>query len=335
MVSALNTSHSHLLNRPPAQTCLFLLAGVLLLFADSLSAQVNPLRVEDAVMPREIAPGSSISFSHDSNFMAYTASRGHSGSPQANDNDTLWFVRGTDVHVVNLVTNKEENVTRGEGSNWQPVWSPERNLLAFLSDRGSGGKVHLWLWNGDARAMKMASPLEAKYGPVEWTDDGRQIVFMASIPSKTEGGLPKENLQQAGGTTVPGVRVYESAGTSAESATATPWNLDDYSAELVSIDVVSGRSRELFRGQIGTYKLSPDGLRLAVSVATRFEKAGAQQMLFDVVVVSIPAGERQAVLPDIRMGPDGSGFSWSPDSSRLCVRLKNVTTNIYTYKVVN
>ena len=129
------------------QSCSFLLAAVLLLLTDALSAQANPLRVEDAVMPREIVPGSSISFSHDNNFVAYTASRGHSGSTQASDNDVLWFVRGTDIHVINLVTNREENITGGEGNNWQPVWSPERNLLAFLSDRGSGGKVHLWLWD--------------------------------------------------------------------------------------------------------------------------------------------------------------------------------------------
>ena len=182
--------------------------------------------------------------------------------------------------------------------------------------------------------MKMASSLEAKYAPVEWTKDGQQIVFSASIPSRSEGGLPKENLQRAGGMTVPGVRVYESAGASADSATANPWNLDDYLAELVSLDVVSGRSRELFRGKIGSYKLSPDGLRLAVSVATRFERAGSQQMLFDIVVVSLPTGQREVVLSDSRMEPDGSGFSWSPDSSRLCVRLKDVTTNIYSYKVV-
>ena len=65
------------------QTSSFLLAVVLLLLTDSLSAQANPLRVEDAVMPREIAPGSSISFSPDNNLVAYTASRGHSRSIQA------------------------------------------------------------------------------------------------------------------------------------------------------------------------------------------------------------------------------------------------------------
>lgn len=317
------------------QTCLFLIAAVSLLPADSLFAQANPLRVEDAVMPREIAPGSSIAFSPDNNFVAYTASRGHSASTQAIDNGVLWFVRGTDIHVINLVTNKEDNVSGGEGSNWQPVWSPERKLLAFLSDRGSGGKVHLWLWDGEAKAMKMASFLEANYAPVEWTHDGQQIVFSASIPSRIEDGLSKENVQQAGGPTVPGVRVYESAGTSAESATANPWNLDDYSAELVLLDVVSGRSRELFRGKIGSYKLSPDGLRLAVSVATRFEKAGSQQMLFDIVVVLLRTGQREVVLSDVPMEPDGSGLSWSPDSSRLCIRLKDVTTNISSYKVVS
>lgn len=336
MVSALDPFHPLDRSRMTRSIWLLLLAAPVVVFlAGSLCAQTNPLRVEDAVMPRGIVPGSPISFSHDGKFVAYTVSRGHSASTQTISQNVPWFARGTDIHVINLITNREDNITGGEGSSWEPVWSPERNLLAFLSDRDSAGKIKLWLWDADDKTLKMASSLEAKHGDVEWANHGRRLVFSASIGARTENGLPKEHLQEAGAANVPGVRVYESTGNSAESASSDPWNLDDYSADLVSIDVVSGRGRSLFRGKIGTYKLSPDGSRLAISVATRFEKPGSQQMLFDVTVLSSDSDERRVVLSDIRLEPDGSGLSWSPDSSRLCLRLKNVTTNLYSYKVVN
>jgi dipeptidyl aminopeptidase/acylaminoacyl peptidase len=336
MISARYTSHLFDRSRTTRSICSLLPAALLLVFlSGSLCAQTNALPVEDAVMPREIAPGSSISFSHDSKYVAYTITRGHWGTTQNIAEGVPWFARAADIHVIDLSTNKDETITGGIGSNWEPVWSPDRSLLAFLSDRASAGKINLWLWNAADKTMKMASSLEAKCCDVEWTKDGRGIVFPTSIGSEAGGVPPKQNLQGAGAANVPGVRVYESARTSAESATANPWSLDDYSAELIWIDLATGSSRAVFLGKIGTYKLSPDGSRLATSIATRFENPGSQQMLFDVVMLSLASGERQVVLSDVRLGPDGSGLSWSPDSRRLFVQLKNVTENTYCYKVVN
>lgn len=337
MISALDTSHLFDRSGRIGPICLLLLTALLPVFlSGSLCAQTDPVPVEDAVMPREIAPGSSISFSHDSKYVVYTITRGHWGATQNIAEDVPWFARAADIHVIDLSTNKnkDETITGGTGSNWEPVWSPDRDLLAFLSDRGSTGKINLWLWNAADRTMKMASSLEAKCCDVEWTKDGHGIVFSTSIGSEAAGVHPKQNLQGAGAANVPGVRVYESALTPAESATANPWNLDDYSAELVWIDLASGTGHPIFRGKIGTYKLSPDGSRLAISVATRFENPGSQQMLFDVVVLSLASGERQVALSDVRLEPNGSGFSWSPDNRRLFVQLKNVTTGIHSYEVV-
>jgi dipeptidyl aminopeptidase/acylaminoacyl peptidase len=286
-------------------------------------------------MPRGIAAGSSISFSHDNKFMAYTVSRGHAASTQTIGKDVPWFARGTDIHAIDLTTNKEEDITGGQGSNWEPVWSPESNLLVFLSDRGPAGKTNLWLWNAADKTMKMASPLEAKSGDIAWMKDGHGVIISASISSQVEAGPPKENLQGAGAASVPGVRVYESRRNSAQNATADPWSLDDYSAELVWIDVASGKRHGIFRGRIGTYKISPDGSRLAISVPTRFENPGSQQILFDIAVLTLVSGQSQVALSDVRLGSDGSGFSWSPDSKRLCLRTNDENKDTSTYKVVD
>src|SRR5262249_11822950 len=134
-----------------------------------VQAQSSVLPIEDAVMPREIAAGSSISFSHDGKFVAYAVSRGHLDTTPTIARGVPWFARGADIHVINVVTNKEENITGGQGSNWEPVWCPEKDILAFLSDRDSGEKINLWIWDAEAKLMKKASSVQARHGALEWT----------------------------------------------------------------------------------------------------------------------------------------------------------------------
>jgi len=308
---------------------------LLLCLVASFQAQTNVLPVEDAVMPREISAGSSISFSHNGKFVAYTVSRGHLDSTLTIARGVPWFARGTDIHVIDLVTNKEEDITGGKGSNWEPVWSPEKNLLAFLSDRDSDRKINLWVWDAEAKRIRKESSLEARPGALEWTRDGQGIIFFASMSSPSVSDLSKENVERAASPDVHGVRLYKSPGKSVETAEANPWSLDEYSGELVWIERESGKTHLILRGKIGTYKLSPDGLRLAASVATRFENPGSQQVLFDVTVLTLVPGERRLALSDVRLGSDGSGFSWSPDSKRLCLRTKDNNKDAYTYKVVD
>ena len=322
--------------RARRSSCLLLLAAPLLLcLAASLRAQTNALPVEDVVMSAGLAVGSSVSASQDGKFVAYTVVRGHSDSTQTTAKDVPWFARSTDIHVINLITSKEENITGGEGSNWEPVWSPEGSLLAFLSDRDSKGKINLWIWDAETKTLKRQSSLAAKHGSVEWSKAEQGLIFSGSIAAPISGGVLTENLEKPRGPNVPGVRLYESLVNSDEGARASPWSLDDYSAELVWSDLASAKARVIFQGKIGTYKLSPDGSRVAVSVATGFAKPGSQQVLFDVAVLTLDSGERRVVLSGVQLAPDGSGFSWSPDGKRLCLRVKNRAEDTDTYQVLD
>ncbi|HJT71921.1 MAG TPA: prolyl oligopeptidase family serine peptidase [Terriglobales bacterium] len=314
---------------------LLLATPVLLGLAASLRAETNALPVEDVVMSPEIAVGSSVSVSQDGKFVAYTVVRGHSASTQTTAKDVPWFARATDIHVINLITNNDENITRGEGCNWEPVWSPEGSLLAFLSDRDSKGKINLWIWDAETRALKKQSSLAAKHGSIEWTNAGQGLIFSGSSGPPISGGLLTETLEKPSGPNVPTVRLYQSLANSEENERASPWSLDDYSAELVWSDLASAKARVIFQGKIGTYKLSPDGSRVAVSVATSFAKPGSQQVLFDVAVLTLDSGERRVVLSGVQLAPDGSGFSWSPDGKRLCLRVKNRTEDADIYQVLD
>ena len=70
-------------------------------------------------------------------------------------------------------------------------------------------------------------------------------------------------------------------------------------------------------------------------MSLRFENPGSQQLLFNVTVLTLASSERQLVLSGVRLGSDGSGFSWSPDGKRLCLRTKDENKDTYTYKVAD
>ena len=316
-----------------------LVAGQLLLCLSAMSgllrAETDALRVEDTVEAREIAPGSSLRFSPNGTYLAYTVVRGHAESASLITKNVPWFAQGADVHVIDLTTNKEETITGGQHSNWAPVWSADGRHLAFLSDRDPDGETNLWVWDTKSRRVRKVSTISAKPGALEWTRDGRAVVFSAFPRSPISATILNDGLPQKPRTDTTAVRLYNSGPESDETARADPWNLDEYSTELVLADLSSAKTRVILRERVGSYELSPDGSRIALTVAKRFATAGSQQILFDLIVLALESGERRTVVTDVRLGPDGSGFSWSPDSRRLCLKAKDPNKNIYNYLVAD
>src|SRR5438046_8402172 len=107
-----------------------------------------------------------------------------------------------------------------------------------------------------------------------------------SVDALRRAALGQEN-------SVPGAtaRVYQSALTGQQRSNkseAGVWNLDRHLRDLVLVDVDSGKVRMIDHGhRIATYALSPDGSHVAVTVPKRFEKAGSQQILFDLNIFSL------------------------------------------------
>jgi len=91
-----------------------------------------------------------------------------------------------------------------------------------------------------------------------------------------------------------------------------------YRCDLAIVEIETGKMRRLTHDQrLGTYAISPDASHIAFSSPVRFEKAGSQQILWALSVVSVATGKIQSLASEIRLEYDGSPFSWSPDSSKL------------------
>jgi dipeptidyl aminopeptidase/acylaminoacyl peptidase len=297
---------------------------LLLLLASSLSAtmsrcaeaQSRPLSIEEAIQAREFAPGSRIQFSPDGKRLAYTVIRSHAETDRLKEAGAVpWFGRGADICVADTATGAQKAVTGEVFDNWWPAWSSDSEHLAFLSDRDGSGSTKVWIWNARDESLRKISDKPAELGPIEWTPGGHQVIFSRSI-----GSVSAAHSHDASKVAIPAsgptVTVYKLS----TNPNSDPWSLSRYSMALELVDVDTGEMKTIVQGQIGTYRLSPDGSQLAFTVAKRFEEAGSQQILFDFEIADIKSGESRKSMSDVPLNSDGSGFSWSPDGNYLCLR---------------
>ena len=292
--------------------------------------QRRALAVEDALSARVFGEYAPIAFSPDSQRLFYLIRDRKRGlnTEKSIRGGIPWNGTDAQIYVTDVVTNQTKNVTAGIGSNWFPVWSPDGRFLAFLSDRGGNGKVHLWLWEASQDRLREI-PGESLHGDsLQWTPDGQRI--LVSVRSFFPAAEPIEDRchDTASGSDCDRepestVTLYHSpygSGTS-DAPRSDPWALDQYLHSLILIDIASGQiSPVVSNRRIAKYALSRDGSRVAYSSPTSFERTGSQQTLFNLVVINLQTARESIVASSIRFSFDGASFNWSPDGRRIGFR---------------
>jgi dipeptidyl aminopeptidase/acylaminoacyl peptidase len=324
------------------------LAGALWLAAtgDSAHAQdVKPLSVEDALSTSKAAELVPIGISPDSKWLAYTVKNNRLSAKVDLEAWAKTGLRdvftGTDIRILNTETGASRVLTTDKNNSFFPVWSPDGRYLAFLSDGDGSGQVKLWIWDTAQNATRKVCDLRIRqFGQIEWMPDGRSMIVpvlpvnlsLEDYVQDFAGGTRSLNgvgsEERTPGSTVilhrsNGVGPLEKSGRSSD-----PWNLDFWLRDLALVDVASGKASTIVRGRrVATFGISPDGLRVAYTIPKRFEEAGSQQILFDLVTVTVASRVEQVAASEIRLGFDGSQFSWSPDGRHLAYRAYGVAEN--------
>jgi len=225
-----------------------------------------------------------------------------------------------------------------------PTWSPDGRYLAFVSDHRTGKAVRqtrLWVWERGSDHLRLASPLpiRTRASPFLWSRDSRRLLvpllpdgttpeaYAAAAQAAPTGTHPE--AMQPGAT----VTIYRSrTDTSATASVEGGWRLNALPTDLAWLSLVTGTVARVVRGvEVHHVQQSPDGARLAYTVAKRFEQAGSQQILWDLVVIDT-AG-RKVVAADIRLNYDGAQFTWAPDGQHLMYRTAGMLASGDAYLV--
>jgi len=294
----------------------------------------QPLSVEDNLSIHSFAEYTPISFSPDAKLLAYAvrSSRENYRFEPGNYERTgiEWYSVGGDVRIVDTATKKSKSITTSKGNNSLPSWSPDSKFLAFISDRDGDGQAELWVWNRQRDQIKRVSPTPVRCDQIEWTPDSHQILTTTlpiefspieyvrkASPEAAKTGSTEHNRIDASVTTFHSEPNHR-AGREGTVSNSEPWNLNRYLRDLVIIEPNTGGLRPVVQGErISRFQLSPDGSRVAYTTPTRFERAGSQQILYDLKEVDIKGHRTQILARDIRLDYDGGGFSWSSDGSSV------------------
>src|SRR4030095_1093325 len=257
-----------------------LLAGILIFTASSAFAETtHPLRVDDAWGVLAIPAQSPISLSPDGDWVAYTVQDARKRESTGDLRYSLYkktgaFVEagGRDIWIANTKTGESENLTRGSGTSWSPVWSPDGNHLAFYSDRS--GVPQLWLWNKATRTVRQASDVIVRpffnSEVVRWSPDSRRLLFKALPENMTleqaadvayGPATPTPSTQTPASAVTAKVYSYIPGETGTQPASpAAPNVMNHYLSDLAVLDVASGRLTRIakMKKPLG-YWFSPDG----------------------------------------------------------------------------
>lgn len=299
----------------------------------ALTQALVPLSVEDGLRTRRFAGRAPLQFSPDGKWLAYTMAENTRGKSLAGEHYALTGVSPGDVAVgiflLDMATGQTRNLTGGLGNNFSPVWSPDGRYLAFVSDRDGSSQAKLWVWDSANQRIRKVSDLTLRLlaSDPQWMPNSRQVLVSALPQGMTpqeyaERLVPRQDPQRASAESVTATVIASplSGSRAARVSQSDPWNLDQSLRDLVLVDVISGRSDQIVhQRRIDHYELSPDGSRVALTSAQRFETPGSTQIVFDLTMIPLTDRSKTVAITDLRLGYLGP-FTWSPDSTQLAYK---------------
>ena len=226
-----------------------------------------------------------------------------------------------EIVISNLDGSMKRRLTKREGYDLHPVWSPDGNEIAFLSGR----HIHVMGADGsDVRSVVLS--VGAALLPPVWSPDGRSIAFVGEDRNETTCGRtdfvqrPLHIVEIDGGEQREIGHILDS--------TLPAWSPD---GRLITFSRLRDCLGELHAmGHNGSHPstvlLYPLGINFALGprYGTSWSPDG-RRILMGTFVVTADGSSAQ------RLPTPNSAASWSPDGSRLAVHVLNNGFNVATH----
>jgi dipeptidyl aminopeptidase/acylaminoacyl peptidase len=201
----------------------------------------------------------------------------------------------THLWLADVATGKAVQLTRGEKSAGNPIWSPDGRWLAFTSDR-AGGKSQIFVIPPDGGEAAQLTKSETGVNDFAWSPDGKTIAFTAAPEEATKKDR-KEHL----GDFVVVRKDYDHAHL---------WTIDVSKAlEAPAAGKMRTKGKEF---SVGGFSWAPDSSKIAFSATVNPDLV--QGVTADIFVLTLADDSVKKIVS--QPGPD-TNPRWSPDGKEI------------------
>ncbi|MDE0398558.1 MAG: hypothetical protein OXL96_12210 [Candidatus Poribacteria bacterium] len=215
-----------------------------------------------------------------------------------------------EIYVMNADGSQQIRLTHYPRDDTDPTWSPNGELIAFVSDRDHKGLPDIYLMDADGKNIRRAfDDLEFRTAPA-WSPDGTQIAYLTYSPvpdwavyTKPLGGGEAERIAESG-RGFSGFPAWSPDGTEIAfvSGKSPEWRIRIINIETREEDILQPK----IQGDNMLYPAwSPDGKKLAFSV-WRWEGAPS------IYIAGRDGKEREEIVKNAF-----GTLAWSPDGKKL------------------
>jgi len=301
--------------------------------------QLAPLPIKEAINTFNLPMFTPIDLSPDGRLAAYILiDSGRKAQAKVSRSTTELERKGipsgvdfSDIWITDISSGMARNLTRGKGTSWAPVWSPDGKYLAFYSDRE--GEPALWIWERGSGTLQKGSDAIVRTRvettiPI-WTPDSRKLVIRVlhedksfkdvALPNTTPADIAKSDRVKEPGSTVvifSAKAVDTDRGQEKENLRVN-YSLTAFTCDLAVVDRETRQTTRIARGIPTDYFwLSPEGTNLAVLIYKPPQSFKTLQKLFDLSIISLLTGHARTVVSNF--GSDNLiPVSWSPTGDHV------------------
>jgi dipeptidyl aminopeptidase/acylaminoacyl peptidase len=213
------------------------------------------------------------------------------------------------IWLVPVAGGEARQLTRGEGSDMRPRWSPDGQSIAFISTRG--GSAQIWIIPMSGGEARQLTNLATEADGETWAAKGDTLIFTSQVyPDCADEACNKERLEAAEKSKVKAQLI--------DHLFFRHWNywLEGKYTHLFAVSAQGGTPRDLtpgayesptfFLGAPDGYAISPDGREVCyTSNHSQPPSSVAWTTNNDLYLVSAQGGEARNITKD-NPGSDAS-----------------------------
>ncbi len=223
----------------------------------------------------------------------------------------------SDLWLVPTKSGKPRQLTSGTSNDSSPTWSPDGDLIAFVSKRGDDKEAQIYVIAVDGGEARRVTNVPTGAGSPKWFPDSRRIAFITSVWPELKTWTEMATRMKERSESKMTARVWDKAPFSyfdhfLDDREPHVYSISVDGGEPQAITVGSGRSLDTGAPDRDSYDISPDGTEIAFSA--NIDESGVDPN-FDIFVMPIDGGTPRNLTTD--NPADDVAPLYSPDGRHL------------------